>query len=80
MDTLNPVVDGLETFRIKIKQMVPTLFASQKRERERERMERERKKKEREKSKKERKFFYQLKCVSGNLIRMIVGALWWSDI
>lgn len=63
--------------------MVPTLFASQKREREIERergwREKGRKKKE-EKSKKERKFFYQLKCVSGNLIRMIVGALWWSDI
>lgn len=58
--------------------MVPTLFASQKREREDgERKEEKRKK---EKSKKERKFFYQLKCVSGNLIRMIVGALWWSDI
>lgn len=45
MDTLNPVVDGLETFRIKIKQMVPTLFASQKEREDGERKEEKRKRK-----------------------------------
>lgn len=55
MDTLNPFFDGSEMLGIKLKQMVPRLFASQK------------------------KFFYQLKCASGNLIRVIVEALWRTD-